>query len=258
MHHRDAVRLLHGAVDDAPDDEPADVVVPVHHRHAELQAHGGIEAGRRDRFQDRLEERLEGGALDLEIGRGRAGARVRVEDGELELVLRRLEVDEEVVDLVQHLGGPRVAPVDLVDDDDRRQPGLERLLQDEARLRQRPFRGIDEQQHAVDERERALDLGAEVGVPRRVDDVDVDVAIVHGRVLGHDRDALFTLEVHRVHHPLGDGLVLAEEPGLPEHGVDEGRLAVVDVGDDGDVSNRIALLHPSIVPRPNDGAVSDP
>src|SRR5206468_3690335 len=55
------------------------------------------------------------------------------------------------------------------------------------------------------------DFGSEVRVARRVHDVDVDVAVVHGRVLGHDRDALLTLEVHRVHDPLGDGLVLAEE-----------------------------------------------
>src|SRR5205823_8882240 len=102
---------------------------------------GGIEARRRYRLQDRLEERLERGAFDLQVAGGGARPRVRVEDRELELVLRRLEVDEEVVDLVQDFRGARVAPVDLVDDDDRRQPGLECLLQDEARLRQRAFGG---------------------------------------------------------------------------------------------------------------------
>ena len=50
------------AVDDAADDEPADVVVPVQHGHAELQADGGIEARRRHRLQDGLEERLQRGA----------------------------------------------------------------------------------------------------------------------------------------------------------------------------------------------------
>ena len=44
-------------------------------------------------------------------------------------------------------------------------------------------------------------------------------------------------ELVRVHDALGDGLVGAEGAGLAEHGVDEGGLAVVDVGDDGDVSN---------------------
>ena len=49
------------------------------------------------------------------------GARVGVDDREVELVLGGVEVDEEVVDLVQHLLDPGVRPVDLVDDDDRRQ-----------------------------------------------------------------------------------------------------------------------------------------
>ena len=34
-----------------------------------------------------------------------------------------------------------------------------------------------------------------------------------------------------------DDLVVVEGPGLPEHPVDERRLAVVDVGDDGDISD---------------------
>src|SRR5262249_22963774 len=56
--------------------------------------------------------------------------------------------------------------------------------------------------------------------------------VVDGRVLGHDGDALLALQVHRIHDSLGDGLVFAEEPGLPEHGVEQSGLAVVDVGDD--------------------------
>ena len=228
--------------------EPADVVVPVEHGDPELQPHGRVEAGRRHRGQDRLEQRLQRLALDLEVGGGRARPGVGVEDRELELVLGGLQVDEQVVDLVQDLGRARVRAVDLVDDHDRRQPRLQRLLEHEAGLGQRALGGVHQQQHPVDQRQRALDLGAEVGVAGGVHDVDVDVLVVDGRVLGHDRDALLALQVHRVHDPLGDGLVLAEEPRLPEHGVDQGGLAVVDVGDDRNVTDAVALLHLPIVP----------
>ena len=51
-------------------------------------------------------------------------------------------------------------------------------------------------------------------------------------LLGEDRDALLALEVARVHDPIDDGLVGAEGARLAQHRVDEGRLAVVDVGDD--------------------------
>ena len=54
--------------------------------------------------------------------------------------------------------------------------------------------------------------------------------------LGEDGDAALALEVVRIHHPFGDPLVLAERAGLLQQPVDERRLAVVDVGDDGDVA----------------------
>ena len=68
-------------------------------------------------------------------------------------------------------------------------------------------------------------------------------AVADGRVLGEDRDALLALEVHRVEHALRDVLVRAERTRLPEQGVHERRLAVVDVGDDGDVADLGALGH---------------
>ena len=124
----------------------------------------------------------------------------------------------------------------------------EGLAQHEAGLRQRALGGVDEQQHAVDHDQAALDLAAEVGVAGGVDDVDLQItAVADRRVLGEDRDALLALEVHRVHDALVDVLVGAERPGLPEHGVDEGRLAVVDVRDDGDVAEVIARRHRGIV-----------
>src|SRR2546426_11549232 len=54
-----ALGLADAPVDEAPDDQPADVVVPVQHRHPELEPAGGVEARGRHRFQDRLEEWLE-------------------------------------------------------------------------------------------------------------------------------------------------------------------------------------------------------
>ena len=62
--------------------------------------------------------------------------------------------------------------------------------------------------------------------------------------LGENGDAALALEVAGIHDPLGDPLVLAEGARLLEQPVDERRLAVVDVGDDGDVAklHGMALL----------------
>ena len=172
-----------------------------------------------------------------------AGLRVAVDDRELDLALAGVEIEEELVHLVHDLFDARVRTVDLVDDEDHRQQGLERLAEHEARLRERAFARVDEEQHAVDHPQPPLHLAAEVGMPRRVDDVDLRPAVVDGGVLGEDRDALLALEVHRVEHTLGDVLVHAERAGLPQHRIDERRLSVVDVSDDRDVPDVVALGH---------------
>jgi hypothetical protein len=56
-------------------------------------------------------------------------------------------------------------------------------------------------------------------------------------VLREDRDALLALEVAAVHRAFLDMLVRAERSALPQHLVDKGGLAVVDVGDDGDITH---------------------
>ncbi len=55
-------------------------------------------------------------------------------------------------------------------------------------------------------------------------------------VLGEDRDAALALQVGVVHRALGDPLVGAENAALVQQRVDQRRLAVVDVGDDGHVA----------------------
>ena len=159
-----------------------------------------------------------------------------VEDGKVELLVRRVERGEEVEHLVDHLVDARVGLVDLVDGDDRLQADLERLADHELGLRHRPFGGVDQHDGAVDHRENALHLAAEVGVAGRVDDVDAIILVGDGSRLGHDGDAALPLEIVGVHYAFGDALVLAERSRLLQQAVDEGGLAMIDVGDDGDVA----------------------
>ena len=135
-----------------------------------------------------------------------------------------------------------VGAVDLVDDDDDAVTQLQRAGEDEARLRHGALSGIDEQDNAVDHLEDPLDLSAEVGVARGIDNVDLGVAVADGGVFGEDRDAALTLEVVRVHDAVDDLLIFAVHAALLEHFVDEGGLAVVDVGDDGYIA-KFFILH---------------
>ena len=224
------------AVPDPPDRHAADVVVgrQVGDQQLERVARR-VGDGRRD-LDEQVEERPQVRAGLGQVARRRAGLGVRVDDRELDLVLVGAEVHEQLVDVIEDHVRAGVAAVDLVDrDDDRQAPG-HRLLEHVAGLGQRALGGVDEEEHRIDHQQRALDLAAEVGVAGRVDDVEADPGVVDGRLLGEDRDALLALEVARVHDPVDDRLVRAEGAGLAQHRVDEGGLAVVHVGDDGDVA----------------------
>ncbi len=159
------------------------------------------------------------------------------------MLVVRAQFDEEVEDFVHDFGRASVAPVDLVDDDDRAQVQFERFAQHEARLRHDAFRGVDEQQDALHHLKHALDLTAEVGVAGGVDDVELEVPVNDGGVFGEDRDPALALERVRVHDPRREGLTLAEDATLPEHGIDERRFAVIDVGDDREISDVGAGFH---------------
>ena len=89
-----------------------------------------------------------------------------------------------------------------------------------------------------------VDLATEVSVTGGIDDVNGDflngpvlgvgTLVLNGRVLGEDGDAFFTLKVAGVHDSFTGAflrLVSREGTSLPEHGVNQGCLAMVNVGD---------------------------
>ena len=76
---------------------------------------------------------------------------------------------------------------------------------------------------------------------RRVDDVDLVPPMVYRQVLREDGNSAFPFQVVAVHDPFRDCLVLTEYPGVFQHGIHQRSLSMVDVGDDGDVSD--SFLH---------------
>ena len=100
-----------------------------------------------------------------------------------------------------------------------------------------PFGRVDQQHHAVDHRQDALHLAAEIGMAGRVDDVDARAVPFDRGAFGQDGDAALALLVVGVHGALVHVLVLAHRAGLLEQLVDQRGLAMVDMGDDGDVAD---------------------
>ena len=126
------------------------------------------------------------------------------------MLIGGVERGEQIEHLVDDLARTRVTLVDLVDADDRLKPDLQRLADHELGLRHRPFGGVNQHDRAVDHRQNALDLAAEIGVPRSVDDIDPNILPHHRGRFGEDGDAALPFEVVRIHDPFGDALVVAK------------------------------------------------
>ena len=132
--------------------------------------------------------------------------------------------------------GPGVGAIHLADRHDRPQAEPERLVHDELGLRHRALGRVHQDEHAVDHAEHPFHLAAEVRVAGRIDDVDAHAAPVDRRALRQDRDAALALDLAAVQRTFLHGLIRPHRAALAQQTVDQGRLAVVDVRDDGDVA----------------------
>src|SRR5713226_2623983 len=156
----------------------------------------------------------------------------------------RLRADQ-LVQLRRPVGlGPR--EVDLVQDGDDLESGVERQEEVRDRLRLDPLGRIDDEDGPLAGGEGARHLVGEVDVSGRVDQVQlVDAAVagvvVHPHRVELDRDAALALEIHGVEHLLPHKSLLEGARELDQP-VGQGRLAVVDVGHDAEVAD-VILAH---------------
>ena len=171
-----------------------------------------------------------------------------VDVGKVERGVVGVQFDEQVEDGVEHFGRPGVGAVDLVDDHDGPQPALEGLAQHEARLRQRALGGVDQQQGAVGHVQDALDLAAEVGVAGRVDDVDlgtpatVRAMFLARMVMPRSRSRSLESRIRPCCPPARRSSSSGRNmPDCRIMLIDQRGFAMIDVGDDGHVSQIIPL-----------------
>ena len=192
---------------------------------------GGVALARRRQVVDDGLQHV--GDAEPGLGRDQHGVGGVDADDFLDLLADALGLGGRQVDLVQHHD-------DLV-------VVVDRLVDIGQRLRLDALGGVDDQQRALAGRQRARHLVGEVDMAGRVDEVeDVVLAIVGVVVQAHglrlDGDAALALDIHRVENLLLHVAQL-QPAGRLDQPVGQRRLAVVDMGDDGeiaDVGNRCA------------------
>ena len=210
-----------------PDEGDRAPVLVVHRVEDERpQRRVGIAPRRGDPGHDRLEDRLDPGPF---LG-GREQDFVGVDP-------------HEVGDLVTSALGLGGRQVDLVDDGDDLEAGVQGEEQVRDRLGFHSLRGVDDEEGSFAGLQAPAHRVGEVDVSRGVDQVQLVLAPVRGLVrhpdrVQLDRDAPLALELHRVedlllHLPPVHGARPLEEP------IGERRLPVVDVGDNGEVPDPV-------------------
>ena len=183
VQHRHPVVLADAPVDDAADDESAHVVVPVEGGRPELEPRLGREAGRGHRGEERVEERGQRARVVVEAAPGDALAGIRVDDREVELLVRGIQGGEEVERSSSSTQSGRAfgRSISLM-------TTTAGSPASSAFLRTKRFWGRGPSTASTRSRTPStsaapLDLAAEVGVARGVDDVDLHPPIVNRGIL---------------------------------------------------------------------------
>ena len=224
-HHADLGAMLQRAIDDAHQDDDAEIgVVPaVQQQGAQGGGGVGLDRGRQavdDGFQHVVDS-------DTGLGGNRDGVRGVQPDHILDLLLHAVDIGGRQIDLVQHRH-------DLV-------IGVQRQIDIGQRLRLDTLAGIDQQQRALAGRQRTADLIGEINMARRIDQVQQIFLPVLGDIgqaygLRLDGDAALALDIHRVEQLLLHLARLHRAAALDQP-VGKGGFAVVDMRHDGEVAD---------------------
>jgi hypothetical protein len=70
-----------------------------------------------------------------------------------------------------------------------------------------------------------------------VNNIDLVSAMMNREVFGKNRYAALFFEIIGVHDSFGDCFVCSEYPGMFQHCIDQRGLAMINMGDDGDVTD---------------------
>ena len=78
---------------------------------------------------------------------------------------------------------------------------------------------------------------------RGIHDVDFISFIVNGGILGENGDATLPLQIAGVHDPVHRGLILPVDAALLEHFIHQCGLAMVNMGNDGNITDFFLRSH---------------
>ena len=203
----------------------------------------------RNMGHDHIRDNGHAGGLALQISgllKGIAFLGRGVDHWKIKDIVRGVQLDKEVKDLIHNPVTAGCRLIDLIDNHDDRQMIFKGLFKDEIGLGHGTFLGINQKQSPVGHAQNPLHLTAEVGMSRGVNDIQPVIAVAVRAVFGRNGNSALTFQITGVHKPLGHVLIVTEHARLPEKLINQGRFTMIDMSDDCHVANLILFhFHPS-------------
>ena len=238
LDHKDIIAVMDGAGVYAADAYASDKVrvIDSHALHGKRTVH--VDLGSGHVVDNHVEQRIHVHVVVIGVKTSKAIHSARIDHvlhGEFELLIGGTQICHEVEAVVICLLGIGAGAVDLIDDDHDGKTGIDGVAKHEPSLGHGALKSIDQQQGAVGHAQDALDLAAEVGMARSIENVDLHALVLDRDVLRQDGDAALALLIVGVQHALLNLLVGTEGIRCTQQFVDQRGLAVVNVSDDRDV-----------------------
>ena len=231
------------AADNTTNRHASHIVVRLKGCHHHLQRTFCVALGCRNLLHNRLHQRFQIIALILHFELCDTIACRCIDHRKVKLIVVRIQFHEQFKDLIVDIIHTLIGAVNLIDDHNRLELLFKRLTQHILRLRHRPFKCIDKQQNAVHHIENALHLAAKVRMSRRIHNIDLDIVVENRSILRKNCNSPLALDIPRVHHALIDLLIRAKNVTLTQHCIDQGRLTVIDMCNNGNVAQLFIRRH---------------
>ena len=240
IHQGHGFTIVDGAAHHATDNNAADEIVIIQSVDQHLQRCLGINIGSRNIFQNNLEQGLQIIAFVIHAQLSDAVTGGSIDNGEFQLILISIQLDEEVQHLVHNLLHALVGTVDFIDNHDGLQMCLQGLAQHVFGLGHRALIGINQKQHAINHVQHALHLAAKIGMARGIQNINLHAIMHNSGIFGQNSNATLTLQIVGVHNALFHMLVSTEHAALLQHRINQGGLAMVNVGNNGYITNIVS------------------
>ncbi len=245
FYHQDLLADMDGARVDATNADAAHVAGVVHSDALHGQRAVGVAVGGRQAVHDHVQQGVHVVVVVGGIQAGEAVHRAGIDHvlhGKFQLLVGGTQIHHEVQGVVHYLLRARARAVDLVHHDHDSQACVDGMAQHEASLGHGALEGVHQKQGRVCHAQHALHLAAKVCVARGVDDVDLHALVLDGDIFSQNGDAALALLVVGVENTIFYLLVCPEGIGCAQQLVHQRGLAMVDVGDNGNVS-QVLLQH---------------